>query len=382
MIRVDTQVQRGDFTLELAFEDDAPVTGVFGPSGCGKTTLINAIAGLVQPTRGLISNNGHVLFDSERRINLPTHRRHLGIVFQEDRLFPHLSVESNLLYGSPESIWFPALRRSVRRKVPRSKLFSQVVDLLEIGPLLQRRPRHLSGGERQRIALGRALLSQPRLLMLDEPLSSLDRRLKQQIIPYLQRIRDTGMVPMLYVSHDLTELLQLTDRLLILERGSLVGHGRYLDLMHDDRTQAVAHDRGMENVLIARIDHHDDEHGVSVLVLTDDDAQHDPHDARAGRLIAPRMPAAVGAHVTIAFSPWDVALAEGEVRGISIQNQLAGRVLRCTEHDRRVLIEVDIGRPIIVELSRPGALSMALQPGGTVICLIKSHAIRYIGPAS
>lgn len=376
MIRVDALVQRGDFTLELSFEADAPVTGVFGPSGCGKTTLISAIAGVVEPTRGSIINGGHVLFESKRRVNVPTHRRNLGVVFQEDRLFPHLSVESNLLYGCSESRWLPVWRKNARQM----KLLSQIVDLLELGPLLARRPRNLSGGERQRVALGRALLSQPSLLMLDEPLSSLDRRLKQQIIPYLQRIRDAGMVPMLYVSHDLTELLQLTDRLLVLERGTLVGHGRYMDLMHDDRVHAVVHDRGMENVLVGRVRSHDDEHGLSVLTLKDDGERGDSH--RAERLITPRIPADVGSCVTIAFSRRDVALAHGEVRDISIQNQLMGTVLRCTDHTCRAIIEVDIGRPIMVELSRPSAQSMGLQPGRSVACLIKSHAIQYIGPAN
>ena len=374
MIRAALQVHRGGFTLDLSFESNAPVTGVFGPSGCGKSTLIHTIAGLVQPAHGSIITDDQTLFDSAHRINVPAHRRNLGVVFQEDRLFPHLSVESNLLYGctSQGLAWFPTRRTESRH----AKLFAQVVEMLEIAPLLKRRPRSLSGGERQRVALGRALMSQPRLLMLDEPLSSLDRRLKQQIIPYLQRVRDTGMVPMLYVSHDLTELLQLTDRLLLLEHGRLAGHGRYMDLLHEHPALAVVHDRGMGNVLSAQICSHDEEQGVSMLALTNAD----PGALnRAVQLVSPRVAAEVGAHVTIAFSAWEVALALREVHGISIQNQLPGTVVRCTYHEHRAVVEVNVGQSIVVELSRPGAASLNLKPGQSVICLIKSHAIQYVG---
>ena len=199
MIRADVQLDRGDFSLNVEFQAEGGVTGVFGPSGAGKTTLINLIAGLERPDSGSISLNGRTLFDREADLDVPAHRRRIGVVFQEHRLFPHYLVKGNLLYGAPRG----------------SDEFSRIVDLLELGPLLQRRPHQLSGGERQRVALGRALLSNPKLLLLDEPLASLDQRLRQQIIPYLRRNHSDALDFLPFVSHDLTEVLQLPHRLLL-----------------------------------------------------------------------------------------------------------------------------------------------------------------------
>ncbi|MCH6551237.1 MAG: molybdenum ABC transporter ATP-binding protein [Planctomycetes bacterium] len=359
MIRADVQLDRGDFSLKVEFQAEGGVTGVFGPSGAGKTTLINLIAGLERPDSGSISLNGRTLFDREANLDVPAHRRRIGVVFQEHRLFPHYLVKGNLLYGAPRD---------------RDE-FSRIVDLLELGPLLERRVRHLSGGERQRVALGRALLSDPQLLLLDEPLASLDQRLRQQIIPYLRRVRDVLAVPMLYVSHDLTEILQLTDRLLVLERGRSVGHGRWGDVVHEDAVLSVVHDRGMKNVLVARVLAHRPDDGVSVLEIC-------PAPEATGRapsrLIAPLSSAAPGASVMVSILPWDVALATEPVEGVSIQNQIRGTVRRCTTHERSMLLDVDIGAPLLVEISRPSAASLNIKPDQPIVCLIKSHAIRYV----
>ncbi len=208
MLALDLDLQRGDFRLTLDTTLTAPVTGLFGPSGSGKSTLLALIAGLLRPTRGRITLDDTVLVDTARRIFLPPHQRHIGLVFQDAQLFPHFTVRQNLLYG------WQRLNAGQRRFE-----LNAVCDLLEIGHLLARQPRQLSGGERQRVALGRAILYSPRLLLLDEPLAALDDRLKAQILPFLGRIRDETGLPMLYVSHARQEIAYLTEAVIGLEGG-------------------------------------------------------------------------------------------------------------------------------------------------------------------
>jgi len=214
MLRVDVSKQLGDFKLEAAFESEGRVTGLFGSSGAGKTSLINMIAGLLRPDRGSIAVDGEVLDDTASRLHVPAHRRRIGYVFQDFRLFPHLDVGENLDYGRRMN---GLTEDAARRK--------RVTDLLDIGGLLDRRPGKLSGGERQRIALGRALLAQPRLLLLDEPLGSLDEERKEEILPYLVRLRDEAGIPMVYVSHDAAELRQLATQIVMLKRGHVTVFG-------------------------------------------------------------------------------------------------------------------------------------------------------------
>ncbi len=199
MLRIDIQLQRGEFRRHVCIDEDARVLALVGHSGAGKTTVLNAIAGLVRPHAGRIEVDGRCLFDSERGTDLPTHQRRIGYVFQDARLFPHLDVRRNLLYGrhgQPAGMRFG---------------FDAVVELLGIAPLLSRRTRNLSGGEAQRVAIGRALLSQPAILLFDEPLSSLDQARRRELIPYLQRVRDEIRLPAVYVSHHPEEVQQLAD---------------------------------------------------------------------------------------------------------------------------------------------------------------------------
>lgn len=190
MLEIDIELRRGRFQRHVRIVEDARVLALTGPSGAGKTSVLYAIAGLLRPVSGRIAIDGRVLFDSQRRIDLPTHRRRIGYVFQDARLFPHCSVRANLLYG-----------RHGRRGGEAPFGLDAVVALLGIGHLLDRRPEGLSGGEAQRVAIGRALLSQPAILLFDEPLSSLDRARREELIPWLQRVRDEVKLPMVYVSH-------------------------------------------------------------------------------------------------------------------------------------------------------------------------------------
>ena len=214
MLRVDVSKQLGEFSLQASFASEGRVTGLFGVSGAGKTSLINMIAGLLRPDRGGIAIDDETLDDTAAGVHVPAHRRRIGYVFQDARLFPHLDVRQNIDYG-----------RRMNRLADDHAQRARVTDLLDIGSLLNRRPGQLSGGERQRVALGRALLSKPRLLLLDEPLGSLDEERKVEILPYLVRLRDETGVPMVYVSHDAGEMRQLATSIVILKRGRVTAFG-------------------------------------------------------------------------------------------------------------------------------------------------------------
>jgi molybdate transport system ATP-binding protein len=214
MLRVDVSKQLGEVTIEAAFASEGRVTGLFGASGAGKTSLINMIAGLLRPDRGTISIDGETLDDTSAKTHVAVHRRRIGYVFQDARLFPHLDVRKNLDYG-----------RRMNHLVEDGALWRHVTELLDIGDLLDRRPGKLSGGERQRVALGRALLSQPRLLLLDEPLGSLDEERKEEILPYLVRLRDEARIPMVYVSHDPSEMRKLATQIAIIRHGRVMAFG-------------------------------------------------------------------------------------------------------------------------------------------------------------
>jgi molybdate transport system ATP-binding protein len=214
MLRVDIEKRLGEFTLQAAFESEGRVTGLFGASGSGKTSLVNMIAGLLVPDRGSIMIDGETVDDVEKRVHVPVHRRRVGYVFQDARLFPHLDVRQNLDYG-----------RRMNHLADDPAQLKRITELLDIGNLLDRRPGKLSGGERQRVALGRALLSKPRLLLLDEPLGALDEDRRAEILPYLVRLRDEARIPMVYVSHDAAEMRQLATQIVLLKRGRVSSFG-------------------------------------------------------------------------------------------------------------------------------------------------------------
>jgi len=214
MLRIEVAKQLGEFSLQASLVSEGRVTGLFGASGAGKTSLVNIIAGLLRPDRGSIVIDDETLDDTAAGVHVPAHRRRIGYVFQDARLFPHLDVRQNLDYG-----------RRMNRLADDHAERARVTALLDIGGLLDRRPGQLSGGERQRVALGRALLAKPRLLLLDEPLGSLDEQRKIEILPYLVRLRDEAGVPMVYVSHDAGEMRQLATSIVMLQRGRVIAFG-------------------------------------------------------------------------------------------------------------------------------------------------------------
>ena len=214
MLTVQLEKRLGEFSLNVSFASEVRATALFGPSGAGKTSVINMIAGLLRPDRGRVELDGEVVFDSAARIDVPAWRRRVGYVFQEGRLFPHITIRHNLEYGR----WIGGHKSD-------PVAFKHVVELLDIGHLLDRRPGRLSGGERQRIAVGRALLMRPRLLLLDEPLASLDSARKRDILPYLERLRDEAEVPMIYVSHNATEVKRIASLVVWLDCGRVTTAG-------------------------------------------------------------------------------------------------------------------------------------------------------------
>lgn len=352
-IEIDLALRRGSFALDVAFSAGAGLTALFGRSGSGKTTVIDLIAGLTQPDRGRISVGGTVLLDTAGRVRVPVHRRRIGCVFQEARLMPHLSVRQNLGFGR----WF-ARRHGVETT---DSEVSNVVGLLGIGPLLDRRPAGLSGGERQRVAIGRALLSRPRLLLMDEPLSALDEARKGEILPYIERLRDESGVPIVYVSHSVAEVSRLASTVVVLEAGRVAASGsadavlRRPDLI-PDASEAGA-------VLAMTVAAHDEATGLTRL------------SGRAGLLSVPRLAAVPGSAVRLRVPARDVLVATEPPRGLSARNVLSGQVKMLTETGASVMVEIDCNGAILAaRLTRASVRDLDLALGRPVYAIVKSVA--------
>ena len=353
MLAVDIEKAQGRFTLGARFTDSGGVTVLFGRSGAGKSTLVNAIAGLVRPDRGTIRLDDTVLFDSDRRINVPVRQRGIGYVFQEGRLFPHYSVRGNLMYGR---------RRTPRRQ--RWGSFDQIVELLGIGALLNRRPAGLSGGEKQRVAIGRALLQSPRLLLMDEPLASLDPARKEEILPYIERLRDEMKLNIVYVSHSVDEVTRLADTLVLLADGRTIASGTVnevfgrLDLRdHTGRFEASM-------VLTAEVIAHDRENGTTVL------------DHPAGRMWTPTIDRPPGSTVRLRVRAREVALAVGEPGLLSIRNRLAATVTEIAVEPSGIIeVRLDAGgQMLLARITHDAAAALDIAIGQPVVALIKSVA--------
>jgi molybdate transport system ATP-binding protein len=352
-LELDVTVERGGFTLQVATTLGSAASGIFGPSGSGKSTLLGLVAGLVRPTRGRVVLDGEVLDDVAARIHVQTHCRRLGVVFQHGHLLPHLSVAGNLEYG--ERLVPPAQRRIAR---------NEVVELLEIGELLGRAPRTLSGGQRQRVALGRALLCSPRLLLLDEPLAALDHGLKRQILPYLRRVRDAFAMPLLFVSHDLSELLQVCDELVLVADGRIAGQGALGAIAGDARLLPLLHEAGLVNVLRGTVAGHQPADALTQVTL----------DGGA-RVSCPLRGDPVGSRLELLLRPDEVALATTDVTGISLQNRLSGTIRVITAASDRILITVDVGQDLLVEVSARTVQQLGLQVGQPVWILFKAMSL-------
>jgi molybdate transport system ATP-binding protein len=357
MLDIDLSLKRGEFNTKLKCQFAAPVTGLFGASGAGKSTLLGMLAGLIKPDSGRVAIDNQVLFDSARGINKPIYERRIGLVFQDSHLFPHLNVWHNLNYG------FNLLPVVDRQFNP-----NQIIDLLEIGHLLNHKPHQLSGGEKQRVALGRTLLASPRLLLLDEPLASLDTRLKSQILPFLRRIKEEIKIPMLYVSHAIDEILSLTSQIAIIEHGNLLAYGNFHEIIHQDNLHNIAHSLGLENVIYANVSKHELTYGFTELKQGNQ------------TITMPLIAANSGTSVTISIAASNVALSLSQLKHVTIQNQLQGVVTEIKQIGYRILVTVDIGESLIVaEVTTKALQSLGIVVGSKVYCLIKAQAIRKHG---
>ena len=354
MLSFNAEKQLGDFRFAASFSGPGSgLLALFGRSGAGKTTLINVLAGLARPDRGRIVLDGRTLFDSAARIDLQPERRRIGYVFQEGRLFPHMDVHSNLLYGHRRT---PADDRLIE--------LGEIVELLGISHLLSRRPSSLSGGEKQRVAIGRALLSSPKLLLLDEPLAALDGERKAEILPYMERLRDELSLPIVYVSHDPTEILRLADHVLLLEQGRIAASGPVADIFGRPELQRLVGAAEAGAVLTARLESHDEAFALSYLRFA------------GGQLAIARVAATVGAEMRLRIRARDVSLALTRPSGLSIQNVIAARIAAIHPADGPYVdVELDAGAPLWARVTTRSVHDLSLAIGLDVFALVKAVSI-------
>lgn len=341
----------GDFTLDASFESNGRLTALFGPSGSGKTSLVNIIGGLIRPEEGRVVSDGRVLTDTAARRFVPTHKRRIGYVFQDARLFPHLSVRQNLGYGR---LFTPSSQRYAD--------FDAVVGLLGIGHLLARKPVSLSGGERQRVAIGRALIASPKVILMDEPLASLDDARKAEILPYIERLRDETKIPIVYVSHSVSEVFRLATDVVVMKDGRVAASGtaadilaRY-DLLPDE-------ERGEAGMMIKlTLTEQDDGYGLSVL------------QSAGGEWRVPRVEAEPGATMRARVRARDIMVALERPTGISALNILSGTVAAISAgQGPDALVTLDCGGDrLVARITRRSVESLSLSAGKPVFAVVKA----------
>ncbi len=364
LIEFNAQRRFGGVTIDASFTSEGGVTALFGASGAGKTTVINMLAGLERPDEGRIAVGGVVLFDPNAGINLPPERRRLGYVFQEDRLFPHFSVARNLTYGMKG-----------RADPDQNINLATVTDMLGVGPLLNRRPATLSGGEKQRVAIGRALLANPSILLMDEPMASLDAGRRAEILPFLERLREQLNIPIVYVSHNVEEVLRLADTMVVMGEGQTKAVGPVDEILSriDLRQWTGIHDAGA--VLTATVGDRDGD-GLTELEFS------------GGILRVAGLTLNPGRQVRLRVHARDVSLATEKPKNISVLNIFPGIVLEVNEAPgAQADVRVDIGGvgapvPIWAQVTKRSATDLNLRPDARVHALIKAVAIdrEDIGP--
>jgi molybdate transport system ATP-binding protein len=356
VLEVSVLKQLPGFRLDATLTAPTPgVIALFGRSGSGKSTLTNVISGLVRPDVGTVSLDGEVLTDIRRGFAMPVERRRIGCVFQDARLFPHLSVAGNLRYGE---------RRN--RAAATMIGFDEVIALLGLTPLLQRRPWQLSGGERQRVSLGRALLSQPRLLLLDEPLASLDAARREEVLPYLVALRDRLSIPMVYVSHQFEEVLRLGAHLVLLEAGRVLAEGPVDEMSLYPELQSIIGPDLVGAVIEGLVTRINPDTGIADLAVG------------TGVLQVSLTGVPVGARVRLQLLARDVILATQPVQGLSVRNALASTVIAISDDEfGAALVRVDVGGAIVIaRITQDARQALKLRPGDAVWTLIKAVSTR------
>ena len=350
---VDLRHRFPGLDLSVSFKAGPGVTALFGPSGAGKSSVVNAIAGLLRPGGGRIALEETVLFDAERGVHVPASQRRIGYVFQDGRLFPHMTVAANIGYGA----------RFAKGGLDRDEM-RRVVDLLGLEALLHRRPNTLSGGEKQRVALARAWLSRPRLLLMDEPLAALDEPRKDEIFPYLERLRDVAQVPIVYVSHNLAEVARLADDLVVLQRGQVVLSGSAEAVLSDPKALPLVGVREAGAILPARVAEHGAD-GLSRLTLS------------GGELLLPGVTAPEGSTIRLRVLAQDVLISRAAPEGLSSHNVLPVEVVALHRGmGPGVAVQLRAGQDVfLARITQRAATELGLQPGMTCFAILNATAI-------
>ena len=350
MLQVDITFLRNSFALDARFAAPTPgVTALFGRSGCGKSTLVNLLAGLLRPDGGSIRLDGETWFDAARGIDVPAERRRIGYVFQDARLFPHYTVRGNLLYGAA-------------RSGTTASGIDDVVQLLGLERLLQSRPGVLSGGERQRVALGRALLSEPRLLLLDEPLASLDAMRRAEVLPYLERLRDHYAIPMVFVSHQFDEVLRLATHLVVMHEGQIVADGDVGSVSLDPALRGIVGPDAVGAVVEGQVQRIDSTDGLAVVAV-----------GTGNQLRIGAQGLKPGQQVRLQLLARDLILALEEPRGMSVRNHLRGTVQSITSDGGADLLEIDIGgATLLARVTTAATRALDLAAGRPLWVLVKA----------
>lgn len=351
MISVSVRHRQGAFDLEANFEAGEGVTALFGASGSGKTTLVQVMAGLARPESALIRFDGAVWNDTEKRIFVPPYKRRIGYIFQEGRLFPHLTARQNLLYG-----------RFFTSREARTISESEVVDLLGIGRLLDQRPATLSGGEKQRVAIGRALLSAPRLMLMDEPLSALDRSRKQEILPYIERIRDEFKIPVIYVSHAMDEVARLANHVVLLDEGRIKAAGTPAAVFGSGH--ATSDGFAPQSILEGKLIGHEPYYGLSIAEIGSSIVTLQPVDLPEGTMVRMRV------------ASTDVILALDRPEHISALNHLPGTITDLVADGPHILVGLDCaGQRLLSRVTLLSVERLGLKPGMQVHALFKAVTV-------
>ncbi|HET6757386.1 MAG TPA: molybdenum ABC transporter ATP-binding protein [Burkholderiales bacterium] len=354
MLDIDVARKLGAFQLEARFASSGGVTALFGRSGSGKSTVINVIAGLIRPDWGHVRVGNAVLFDHARKITVPPNKRRVGYVFQDGNLLPHLSVQQNLRYG----MFFNGTQE-------RFTEFDQIVDLLDLSRFLQRKPGSLSGGERKRVAIGRALLASPRLLLMDEPLAQLDNARKSEILYYIERLRDEVKIPIVYVSHSIEEVVRLADTVVVMSEGQAIAVGPVQDVMGriDLHPYTGRYEGGA--VIEAKVLAHDSEFDLTTLRFA------------GGELLCPGIDALIGETVRVRIRARDVSLALERPPGLSILNIFPARVVEISAETGAIAeVKLDVsGAALVARITKRSALDLALSSGKSVYALVKAVSL-------
>ena len=349
------------FSLEVGLTAPSGITMLFGASGSGKTTLLRCLVGLTKPDAGRIAIGERVLFDSKTRVDVAVQDRHVGYVFQQAALFPHMSVRENIGYG-------------LHRVTPdeRQQRVSTIAQSFRIAEILDRRPAQVSGGERQRAALARALVTEPSLLLLDEPLSALDHAIQSRIMDDLRLANEARRIPMIYVTHNHREVYTLGERAVVIDHGRVIASGSPHEILDHPERGVVANLAGFENVFDATVIERRERAGTMECRL----------DGSTTELEVPLHQTAAGQKIRIAIRAGDILVANEEPRGLSARNVLRGRLVELTAHGPTMVGVVEAGARFIVHLTPGGVASLNLQPGDHPWLIVKTYSCRIVAGAS